>query len=67
MAVHIRLRPVLGDNKNGVAKPEHRIMYLTDPSKQGHSSEFVFDKIFDAGSTQDEVWVDVSLDEVLKL
>ena len=61
LKVFIRLRPVVGDNKNGVVKPEHKLMYLTDPAKQGHSSEFVFDRIFDAASSQEDVFEEASL------
>ena len=60
LKVFIRLRPVAGDNKNGVVKPEHKLMYLTDPVKQGHSSEFVFDRIFDAEATQEDIFEEVS-------
>ena len=58
LKVYVRLRPVSGpgDGKNGIAKPEHRIMLLSDPNKQGNTSEFVFDRIFDAGASQGEIF-----------
>lgn len=45
---YVRVRPVPGEQPNGVVQPEHRVMYLKDASK-GITSEFVFDRV---GPTQ---------------
>lgn len=41
---YVRVRPVPGEQANGVVQPEYRIMYLKDASK-GITSEFVFDRV----------------------
>jgi kinesin family protein 7 len=59
LKVHIRLRPLSGYEKNGIVRPEHKLMYLQDPAKPGHSSEYVFDRIFDAEAKQDDIFEEV--------
>ncbi|GAX74811.1 hypothetical protein CEUSTIGMA_g2258.t1 [Chlamydomonas eustigma] len=59
LKVHIRLRPLSGDERNGIVRPEHKLMYLQDPSKPGYSSEYVFDRIFDADARQDDIFEEV--------
>jgi len=56
--VYVRCRPAAAENLNGIVKPEHRILYLTDPTK-GHTSEFVFDRVFGSEATQDVVFDEV--------
>lgn len=53
--VYVRLKPAAGDS---VCKAEHRIVTLQDPQK-GHSSEFVFDRVFGGDSTQDAIFTDI--------
>jgi hypothetical protein len=55
LKVYIRLRPIPGDNPNGICDPEPRVLYIKDPVK-GHTSEFVFDKIFDATAKQETIY-----------
>ncbi len=59
LKVTIRARPVSDGERNGVVRAEHKIMYLQNPSQPGHSSEFVFDRIFDADATQEDVFEEV--------
>ena len=72
LKVYIRLRPVNSQSvsggpgdalsgKNGIVKPEHKIMYLSDPDKPGNSSEFVFDRIFDSGTSQGSLFEEASI------
>ena len=58
--VYVRARPAGSGNPNGVVQPEHRVMYLQDPEKKTHASEFVFDRVFDASTQQSAVFQDVA-------
>ncbi|PNW76143.1 hypothetical protein CHLRE_12g546100v5 [Chlamydomonas reinhardtii] len=58
--VYVRLRPSPGASGTDVVQAEHRVLTLKDPVK-GHSSEFVFDKVFDAEARQESVFADVGV------
>eukprot|EP00798_Chlamydomonas_sp_ICE-L_P025375 gene25375-11036_t len=58
---YVRVRPVTGDeNKNGIVKVEHRLLYLENPAN-GSTSEFVFDGLFDANADQDVIFNEVGI------
>ena len=57
LKVYVRARPTPsseGGEKNGIMRAEHKLLYLQDAAK-GHSSEFVFDRVFDAEASQESV------------
>lgn len=56
---YVRVRPVEGAGSS-VCRPEHRLLYLTDPTKSHQSHEFVFDQVFNASAAQGDIFEQVS-------